>query len=693
VQTWRLDHGQQTLVLATGDENMAFVAYWGASLPANTCLETLVAAHERDVTGGMIDIHSSVSLCPVEGDAFPGQPGLLGTNQQGEALMPVFKLQSAEQTDQGLEFNYRDQINGLTYQARIAKSDYSCVWRLGASLVADQPIALQWLAAPVFPAADALPEIHEYAGRWVGEFQLHQRQWGPSALVRENRTGRTGHEHFPGLLQSSTGAGHTRGEVYAWHYGWSGGHKMVAEQLPDGRRQVQFGHVSGAYRGWQTEFHTADLYVTHSTRGMNGISVPMQRLVRDEILPAGFAEKPRPVHYNCWEAIYFDHSMDKLYELASQAAQLGAERFVLDDGWFGQRDDDTTSLGDWVLDRRKYPLGLQPLIDAVKAQGLGFGLWFEPEMVNEDSELYRAHPEWLLGPVEQTRGRQQLVLNMAIPGVQEYLYEHLAAMLSAYDIEYIKWDHNRVLPHADAAQTYALYALLGRLRAAFPDVEIESCASGGGRIDYGILQYTQRVWLSDSNDAMERLRIQHQSSVFLPLVVTGSHVGPRHCHSSGRTHTMAFRAWVAAQRHIGMEMDPNELTSDEAEQLRKVVSWWKANREWLQTADILRLDSADEAVLAEQQLAANGERFVVFAGTSDTSLQISPRPLRLTGLDDQAQYQINLLNKDELVGLSRGTTVLKQQALNLSGAYLMNYGVTLPWQFPNAMWVLEGKII
>ena len=540
-QTWRLDHGQQTLVLASSSQIMAYVVYWGASLPADTCLATLVAAQERDVTGGMIDSHSAVSLCPVEGDAFPGQPGLLGTDQQGQSLMPRFVLQSDEQTSQGLVLNYRDEQHGLSYQARIGLCSIAGIWRLSASLVADQPVQLQWLAAPVFPAMDYLPELHEFAGRWVGEFQPHQRQWGPSALVRENRTGRTGHEHFPALLAASAGTSHTQGEVYAWHYGWSGGHKMVAEQLPDGRRQVQFGHVTGSYRGMQQEFHTADLYVAHSTAGMNDISVPLQRLVRDEILPQGFSDKPRPVHYNCWEAIYFDHKLETLADLAVKAAALGAERFVLDDGWFGKRDDDTTSLGDWVLDKRKYPNGLQPVIDAIKAQGLGFGLWFEPEMVNEDSDLYRAHPEWLLGPADQTRGRQQLVLNIALPAVQEYLYEHIAAMLAEYDIEYIKWDHNRVLPHADAAQTHALYALLGRLRLAFPEVEIESCSSGGGRIDYGVLQHTQRVWLSDSNDAMERLRIQQQSAGFLPLVVTGSHVGPRHCHTSGRTHTMAFR--------------------------------------------------------------------------------------------------------------------------------------------------------
>ena len=691
MQTWRLDHGQQTLVLASRDSNMAFVAYWGASLPADTCLPTLAAAQERDVTGGMIDAHSPVTLCPVEGDAFPGQPGLLATDQQGIAIMPSFTLQEALVLPNKLILSYRDEAHGLSYEARIEAAHTPGVWRLSASLGADQPILVHWLAAPVFPAADSMANIQEYGGRWVGEFKAHQRTWGPSALVRENRTGRTGHEHFPGSLTMTDSASTTQGEVSAWHYGWSGGHKMVAEELPDGRRQVQFGHVSGSYRGMVQEFHTADLYVVHSTAGINGVSVPLQQLVRDEILPAAFADKPRPVHYNCWEAIYFDHSLEKLTELAKLAADLGAERFVLDDGWFGKRDDDTSSLGDWVIDTRKHPQGLGPVIAAVKAQGLGFGLWFEPEMINEDSDLYRAHPEWVLGKADQTRGRQQLVLNMALPEVQDYLYEHMSAVLAGHDIEYVKWDHNRVLPFADAAQTTALYALLARLGEAFPDLEIESCSSGGGRIDYGILQHTQRVWLSDSNDALERLRIQNQSATFLPMLVTGSHVGPRHCHTSGRVHSMAFRAWVAAQRHMGMEMDPNELTSDEADQLRLVVNWWKANRQWLQLADILRLDSADEAVLAEQQLAADGSQFVVFAGLADTSTQIVPRPLRLAGLDADANYQINLLNKDELVGLSRGTAALKQQQLTLSGAYLMNYGVTLPWQFPNAMWVVEGS--
>jgi alpha-galactosidase len=242
----------------------------------------------------------------------------------------------------------------------------------------------------------------------------------------------------------------------------------------------------------------------------------------------------------------------------------------------------------------------------------------------------------------------------------------------------------------DAGQTRGSYALLDRLRADFPLVEIESCASGGGRIDFGILSRTQRVWLSDSNDALERLQMQHNAALFLPAAVTGSHVGPRTCHTSGRMLDIEFRAWVAAQRHMGFEMDPRELDAREEDVLRDVTRWWKDNRDWMYAADILRLDAADPAVIAEQQLAADGSRFVVFAGKARTSTQIAPRPLTLTRLDPQARYRITLRNRGSAKALSRGTLALKERALELTGTALMHQGLTLPWSFPESIWVLEG---
>ena len=689
-QTYRIDDGRQTLVLAARDDRLPEVVYWGAALPEGEDLRAVQAAHVIDVTGGMLDENPALSVCPEAAHSFPGQPGLILRDGDGAPLLPRFSFASASEKG-GLALTYTDAQNGLTLTVTFAPDAETHLITCQTTLEAARPVRLDWLAAPVLPAPQLSDEMIDISGRWCGEFQLNRTAWTPGIHMRESRTGRSGHEHVPGLIVPCRGATNTAGEAYGFHYGWSGGHRMLAEELPDGRRQIQWGHTAGSETEASTRFQTAPLYITWSGTGLNGCALAFQRHLRDRIVTWPKPDTPRPLHYNCWEAIYFNHSLPELKQIADRAAALGAERFVLDDGWFGRRDDDTSSLGDWVIDARKYPDGLTPLIDHVHGLGMTFGIWFEPEMFNENSDTFRAHPDWLLGAADQVRGRQQLVLNLALPAVQDYLYDRIAAVLRENAIDYIKWDHNRVLPGPDAAQARGTYALLDRLRADFPGVEIESCASGGGRIDFGIMQRTQRVWLSDSNDALERLRIQHDAALFLPLAVTGSHVGPRHCHTSGRVLDISFRAWVAAQRHMGFEMDPRELTDQEAAVLKDVTAWWKANRDWMRTADILRLDSADPAVIAEQQLARTGDRFVVFAGKAATSAQIAPRPLRLTGLNPDANYRITLLNCDDAHHLSRGTPALKSGPLELSGSYLMQHGATLPWSFPERMWVLEGE--
>ncbi|QUS37253.1 alpha-galactosidase (plasmid) [Falsirhodobacter algicola] len=675
----------QSLVLLAENNELPQIVYWGAPLIG----EYPAGAHRMDVTGGMLDRNPDLSICPEAARSFPGQAGLRARSQDGAILLPRFGFEGAEEGENTLTLSYRD--GGLRYVATFGINPRTHVLTAQASVVSDRPIHLDWLAAPVFPAPQLADEMIDFSGRWIGEFRMQRHPWRAGIHARDNRTGRTGHEHFPAILLPGRGATNTGGEVWALHYGWSGGHGMVAEELPDGRRQIQFGHAPQTEHGAATAFQTAPLYAAYSPHGLNGCATAYQRHLRDEIVTWPHPERPRPVHYNCWEAIYFDHSLTALQDIATRAADLGAERFVLDDGWFGRRDDDTSSLGDWTIDPRKYPEGLGPLIDHVHGLGMTFGIWFEPEMVNPDSDIYRAHPDWALGPADQGLGRQQMVLDMSQPDVRAYLHGRIAAVLKAHDIDYIKWDHNRVLPYADAAQTRGTYALLDRLRADFPGVEIESCASGGGRIDFGIMARTQRVWLSDSNDALERLRIQHDAALFLPMAVTGSHVGPRHCHTSGRVIDIQMRAWVAAARHMGFEMDPRELTEDEAAVLRDVTAWWKVNRDWMRRADILRLESADPAVIAEQQLSEDGARFVVFAGRAESSEQILPRPLRLAQLDPEARYRITLRNRADAVGLSRGAPALKTGDLILTGQYLMGQGINLPWSFPLTMWVCEGE--
>jgi alpha-galactosidase len=693
IRCWRLDDARQTVVLASRDERLAEIAYWGARLPDGEDLETIARAGEADVTGGMLDATPALTICPEAGRSFPGQPGLVLADGSGAPLLPRFRFDNARREGDALTLTFRDAERGLRYAASLAIDPATHVIEASATLDSDAPVRLHWLSAPVFPGPQLADEMIDVSGRWCGEFQTNRVPWTPGTHLRESRTGRTGHEHFPGLVLPCRGATDSVGEVFAFHYGWSGGHRMIAEELADGRRQVQFGHAAQTERAAARRFETGTLYAVWSGEGLNGCAVAFQRHVRDRILRFPDRDRPRPVHCNCWEAVYFDHDLSELKAIADMAAGLGAERFVLDDGWFRGRDDDTRALGDWEVDARKYPGGLSPLIDHVHARGMTFGLWFEPEMVSPDSDLHRAHPDWTLGEADQVLGRGQMVLDMARPEVRDHLFDRMGRILSEHPIDYLKWDHNRVLPAPDAAQARGTCAMLDRLRAAFPAVEIESCASGGGRIDFGILRRTHRVWLSDSNDAAERLRMQHEAALFLPMAVTGSHVGPRVCHTSGRTHGIRFRAWVAAQRHMGFEMDPRELTPDEAGVLTDVTRWWKENRSWMMRADILRLDAADPAMVAEQHLAEDGGRFVVFAGTLGTSRQILPRPLRLTRLDPGAAYRVALRNSADAPGLSRGEPLLKRDAMTVSGRYLMSHGLTLPWSFPETIWVVEGAAL
>ena len=695
IENWRIDTLAQTLVLAADDKNLPSVVYWGASLPLDEDLELLFKAHKIDLTGGMLDENPDLSICPEAIRSFPGQAGTLIHNENGKLLSPKFKFKEAfneiEENHGTLELIYEDLNYGLSYIAKFSVNQDSQLILAEAEINAKSPIRLNWLAAPVMPAPQLADEMIDFSGRWCGEFQQMHTPWHAGIHCRDNRTGRTGHEHFPGLFIPERGATHAKGNVYAFHYGWSGGHKMIAEELPDGRRQIQFGHAADIETETKTSFSTAPLYLAYSSDGMNGCARAFQRHIRHHIIKLPQPERPRPVHYNCWEAVYFNHNLAELKEIATIAASLGAERFVLDDGWFGTRDDDTRALSEWEVDKRKYPDGLTPLIEHVQAKGMGFGIWFEPEMINPVSSVYEDHPEWALGDTDQILGRNQKLLNMKLEEVQNFLFDRIANILDSYAIEYIKWDHNRVLPMPDAEQTRATYMLIDRLRAKFPHVEIESCASGGGRADFGILERTHRVWLSDSNDALERARIQHGAAFFLPASVTGSHVGPRICHTSGRIHDINFRAWVAAQRHMGFEMDPRELTSDEVHVLKQVTQWWKSERDWLMKADILRLDSTDPSVLAELHLAEDEQQFVVFANKIDTSSQISPRPLQFCGLKTDCYYMIDLINRNDVHKLSRGQSHLKFDGMRVSGQYLMNHGITLPWSFPNQCWVIKGK--
>lgn len=683
---FRIDDTSQTLVL-TETAGLPQIAYFGASLPAGEDLGQFAQSGVMDLTGGMLDQLAPLTICPVGDGVFQGQPALRLADASGAEIVPRFEQAEIRVEGSTASITASDPICGVRYTATIKLIG---ILEASAKLASENPVRLIWFSAPVLPIPGNHDEIIEFAGKWLQEMQLKRQQFSPGARLREARSGRSGQEVPPFAFTCTDGTSFTKGEVLSFAYGWPGGHRMIAEELPCGRRQIQFGHAVGAERALATQFETATLTISRSDAGLNGCGVQLQRHVRDTLVTWPDPDRPRPVHYNCWEAVYMDHDLDVLCDMAERAAKIGAERFVLDDGWFGKRDDDTSSLGDWYVDRRKWPDGLTPLIDKVHSEGMSFGLWVEPEMVNPDSDLYRAHPDWALGAADQVTGRYQMVLDLGRPEVQDYLFKCLDAILSEYDIDYLKWDHNRLLPVLDAAQGRGIIALLSRLHAAHPAVEIESCASGGGRIDYGILQQTSRVWLSDCIDAIERLRMQQVAALVIPASITGSHVGAHHAHTTGRELPMAFRAWIAAMRHMGFESDLRQFSDDESEILSRVTQWYKDNRAWMMAGDILQLDSDDPTVTAEIQISKSGDRFVVFAGQNASTQQILPRTLRFTGLDPDAIYAINLKNPEDKAPHSRGPAALKSSSLTLSGRALMSKGINLPIAWPATMWVIEG---
>ena len=321
--------------------------------------------------------------------------------------------------------------------------------------------------------------------------------------------------------------------------------------------------------------------------GLNDAAARYHGYVR--ALPA-HPDTPRPVTLNAWEAVYFDHTLQPLLDLVDEAAAIGVERFVLDDGWFGSRRDDTKGLGDWHVSDEAWPQGLSPIVDAVTSKGMQFGLWFEPEMVNPDSDLARAHPEWILAPTRERspmEGRHQQVLNLGIKECFDYLYNAIASLLSEYQISYIKWDYNRDILEGGSRLTgrpayrdhaLALYALLDKLRAQFPHLEIESCSSGGGRIDLGIMAHCQRVWGSDCIDPLERQGIHRGELLLLPPEVIGSHVASTTSHTTGRAHSIDYRAITALFQHMGIEWDLRKATPTEKERLAAWIKVYKEHR-------------------------------------------------------------------------------------------------------------------
>ena len=616
-----------------------------------------------------LDTPVTLGLIPQASSGWRGRPGLRG-HRNGGSFSARLRLASAE-TDQGdpgsAVITQSDPDAGITVRTEIRINEGGLL-QLRHALTNDGPDTyfVEELAA-VLPGGRAATEILDLTGRWCREshpqrLPLHQGTW-----VRSGRHGRTGHDSSLLLAAGTAGFGYRHGQVWAVHLGWSGNHESFVDTAGDGRTVIGASELLGSAEislapgaGYETPW----LFAAYSDAGLDGISEAFYAWFRGRPHHPGAASgKPRPVVLNVWEAVYFDHRLPALLDLARTAAALGVERYVLDDGWFRGRRNDTAGLGDWYVDEQLWPDGLTPLVDAVTGHGMEFGLWVEPEMVNEDSDLARAHPDWIAGPAARPaasadgapgtagrlpeRWRHQQVLDLVNPDAWQYIFDRLDALLRENRISYLKWDQNRDLTemgHAGRpsvhAQTRAVYRLLDELRRAHPGVEIESCSSGGARVDLGILERTDRVWGSDCNDALERQTIQRWTGMVVPPELVGSHIGPTTSHTTARTHDLSFRAITAMFGHFGLEWDLRQLDPAERDELGRVIALFKQYRGLLHSGTMVRADEPDPALRLHGVVAHDGSEALYALVSVATSFAEVPGRVCLPGLHPEARYRV-----------------------------------------------------
>lgn len=631
----------------------------------------------------------AVPILPDSAAGWPGRPALTGHRPDGTGWLADFTTVSVEAGADRLIIRARDEVSGLAVRTEFEAVTGGPI-RIRHTLTneADTPYHIDALDV-LIPVPDRCAEQLDLTGRWSRERMVQRRPIADGLWLREGRAGKPGPDAPTVLSALTAGAGFGHGEVWSVHPAWSGNCRYLLERLPDGRVVLGAGEalLSGELiLAPGQSYSTPWVHVMAGAAGLD--SVARQAHAAQRALPH-FPHR-QPVTLNVWEAVYFDHDLDRLTELAARGAEVGVERFVLDDGWFGARRDDTRGLGDWTVAPAVWPDGLDPLIDVVRGHGLEFGLWFEPEMINADSELFRAHPDWVLVDPQRTPlvFRNQLVLDLGRDEVRQYLFDAIDAVLSRYAIGYVKWDHNRDLYDGAGAggrpgihaQTLGFYDLLDRLRTAHPSVAWESCASGGARIDLGVLERCERVWTSDCTDALSRQDIQRWSTQLVAPAYLGAHVSAPENHQTGRRYSLDFRAGTAFFGAFGIEWD---LTAAPEADRARLGEWIAAHRRLqplLHGGDVVRVDLPDDQIRIHGVVAADRSE-AVFAYVQLDERVGAPLAFRLTGLDPQRRYAVQRVVADDGPWAGDG-----QQA---SGAALAAVGLPAPDRRPQSVAVVH----
>lgn len=695
-----LRRGGTSVLLRLDPDRLPCVLHWGPDLGdlAPDHLAGAVIGLGMPLVDSVIMSQEVVAVLPQHSSGWLGRPGLQGSREGrawSVALDRVEHVASQAGTagwPDGPEGAVRLRsvgIDGPGALEVITELELlaSGLLRVRASVrnLGDAPYEVRALE-PALPVPSAATELLDMTGRHTHERTPQRRPFDPGQWVREAWGGRPGHDSATVLCAGQPGFGFRTGRVWGVHLGHSGNQVLSAEHSTTGWRLLRGGELllAGEVRLEPgAQYGSPWLYGSWGD-GLDAFSARFHQFLRSR---SQHPRSPRPVLLNTWEAVYFDHDVDTLVALAERAAELGIERYVLDDGWFRHRRDDRAGLGDWYVDEGVWPEGLHPLVDRVRALGMQFGLWFEPEMVNLDSDLAREHPEWLFqtdhGP--GIPSRYQHILDLGHPDAYAHVLGRVSALVAEYGIDYIKWDHNRALVDAGHSptgvpgvheQTEAVYRMMAELRRRHPGLEIESCCGGGGRLDLGILEHTDRVWVSDCIDAHERQRMVRWTGLTLPPELMGTHVGSGADHTTKRSHGLAFRAGTAIWGHMGVEWDLTRASAQDLAQLGTWISFHKEVRDLLHTGTVVHADLTNPALVLEGVVAADGSDALYRLAAVDHTLTWPAGRVTLPGLDPDGAYHVSVTGPGGVPGPVAPAWVA--DGVTLTGRVLAEVGVQAP---------------
>ena len=706
-----------SLVLDLSDDRLPCILHWGADLGdvPEADLVSIKAASLAPIASGTTDKPIPVAILPEQSAGWLGTPGVRGS-RDGADFSTAFTV-TATAVEHDVDRDGAPVAHRLTVDANDAEAGLdlaltvemlpSGLIRARATLTNTQdgvPFTMEGIDL-LFPVPREADEILDFTGRHLRERSPQRHDFTAGTHLREIRRGRT-HDGTLLLMAGRKGFGNRSGETWGTHVAWSGNTRTLAEQqMPLGQRLIGGGELllAGEVRLANGDsYETPWVYASYGD-GLDELSGRFHDYLRSR---PHHPKTPRKALINVWEAVYFDHDLTRLKELADLAATAGVERYVLDDGWFKGRRTDNAGLGDWVVDTDIWPEGLHPLVDHVTGLGMEFGLWVEPEMVNMDSDLAREHPEWVMqtGHRLPPEARQQQVLDLAHEGAWNHVFGQLDAILDEYDIGYLKWDYNRDLIEAGHTPTgragyheqiLAAYRLFDALKAAHPGLEIESCAGGGGRADLGVLERTDRIWTSDCIDALERQMIEYGTGLLVPPEMIGSHIGSPVCHTTGRVHELSFRAGTAFFGHFGIEWDLTKASEDDLTQVARWVQAYKDHRDLLHHGRVVRADDPDPALNVHGVVSHTAEEAIFTIAQVKTTVWSPPGMVRLPGLDPDRTYHLAPLapGDDVTRGHGEGAPRWFEEGITATGRTLATVGVQAPNQFPERSVLLHARAI